>query len=98
MGKVVATALFTSVFTAVVVSAFWIWFYNFVPSSAATVERSGNIVAVVPPRAPPIIVSQQVEVGPAGLALPVVGIRPDQLTDTFTQARGQGRRHDALDI
>jgi murein DD-endopeptidase MepM/ murein hydrolase activator NlpD len=98
MGKVVATALFTSVFTAVVVSAFWIWFYNFVPTGAAAVERSGNILAVVPPRAPPVVVSQQVEVGPAGLALPVVGIKPEQLTDTFTQARGQGRRHDALDI
>lgn len=80
------------------VSAFWIWFYNFVPSKAAAVERSGNIVAVVPPHSAPVVVSQQVEVGPAGLAIPVVGIKANQLSDTFTQARGQGRRHDAIDI
>lgn len=31
--------------------------------------------------------------------LPVAGIRPDQLTDTFTAARGGGTRvHDAIDI
>jgi murein DD-endopeptidase MepM/ murein hydrolase activator NlpD len=98
MGKIAATALFTSVFTAVVVSAFWIWFYNFVPSSEASVLRSGNVVAVEAPHAAPVIVSQQVVVGPAGLALPVVGVKPEQLTDTFTQARGEGRRHDAIDI
>ena len=34
MGKIAATALFTFVFTAVVVSAFWIWFYNFAPAFA----------------------------------------------------------------
>jgi len=43
-------------------------------------------------------VSQQVIVGPSGLALPVVGIKSDQLSDTYDDARGQGRRHDAIDI
>ena len=33
--RIAATALFTAVFTAVLVSAFWIWFYNFVPSKPA---------------------------------------------------------------
>jgi murein DD-endopeptidase MepM/ murein hydrolase activator NlpD len=32
------------------------------------------------------------------LLLPVVGVKPSQLTDTFTQARAQGRTHDAIDI
>jgi murein DD-endopeptidase MepM/ murein hydrolase activator NlpD len=96
--KYAAVGLFSAVFAAVVTSAFWIWFYNFVPSGAAAVERSGNIVAVVPPRSAPVVVSQQVEVGPAGLAIPVVGVKANQLSDTFTQARGQGRRHDAIDI
>jgi len=82
----------------VLTSAFWIWFYNFVPSSAAAVERSGNIVAVIPPGAAPVVVSQHVEVGPAGLAIPVVGIKADQLSDTYDDARGQGRQHDAIDI
>jgi murein DD-endopeptidase MepM/ murein hydrolase activator NlpD len=35
---------------------------------------------------------------PSGLAIPVAGIRPEQLSDTFTQARAHGRPHDALDI
>ena len=98
MGKIAATALFTAVLTAVVTSAFWIWFYNVVPCTAPIVERSGNVVAVVPPKSAPVVVSQQVVVGPSGLALPVVGIKSDQLTDTFDAARSQGRRHDAIDI
>lgn len=33
------------------------------------------------------------------LVIPVSGIRPEQLTDTFSQARANGaRRHDAIDI
>jgi murein DD-endopeptidase MepM/ murein hydrolase activator NlpD len=98
MGKVGATALFTFVFTAVVVSAFWIWFYNAVPSKEPDVARTGNVVAVQAPDAAPIEVAQQVLVRPSGLALPVVGIKPEQLVDTYDAARGQGRRHDAIDI
>jgi murein DD-endopeptidase MepM/ murein hydrolase activator NlpD len=90
--------MFTAVFTAVVVSAFWIWFYNFVPASPPSVARSGNLVTVKPDKAPPVVVAEQVVVGPAGLAIPVTGIKPDQLTDTFDEARSQGRRHDAIDI
>ena len=66
--------MFTAVFTAVVVSAFWIWFYNFVPAPKPQVERSGTIVAVKPDKAAPVEIAQQVVVGPAGLALPVVGV------------------------
>ncbi len=33
-----------------------------------------------------------------GLVIPVVGIRPDQLTDTFAASRSEGRLHDAIDI
>jgi len=86
------------VLTAVIVSAFWIWFYNVVPSTAPEVARSGNVVAVKPCNAPPVEIAQQVVVGPSGLALPVVGIKPNQLVDTFDDARSQGRRHDAIDI
>jgi murein DD-endopeptidase MepM/ murein hydrolase activator NlpD len=35
--------------------------------------------------------------GPSGFAIPVVGVRPDQLVDTFQDARGN-RTHGALDI
>jgi peptidoglycan LD-endopeptidase LytH len=32
------------------------------------------------------------------LTIPVAGVRPDQLIDTFDQARSEGRVHDAIDI
>jgi len=94
MLKVIGTALLT----AFVTSMFWIWFYNFVPSKPPAVARSGPVVTVKPDNAPPVQVAEQVQVMPSGLALPVVGIKPDQLTDTFDAARSQGRRHDAIDI
>jgi murein DD-endopeptidase MepM/ murein hydrolase activator NlpD len=94
MLKVIGTALLT----AFVTSMFWIWFYNFVPSSPATVVRRGNIVAVKPDKAAPVEVAQQVVVSPTGLALPVVGIKATDLVDTYDAARGSGRRHDAIDI
>ncbi len=80
------------------VSAFWIWFYNFVHSAPPAVVRSGNVVTVKPDQAQPVTVAEQVVVGPSGLAIPVTGVKADQLTDTYDQARGQGRRHDAIDI
>jgi len=86
------------VFTAVVVSAFWIWFYSVVPKPGLEVARSGNIVAVKPKNAPPVEVAQQVVVGPAGLAIPVVGVKTADIIDTYDAARGSGRRHDANDI
>jgi murein DD-endopeptidase MepM/ murein hydrolase activator NlpD len=96
--KYAATALFAALFTAVVVSAFWIWFYSIAPQPAPQVARNGTIVAVKPQQAPPVEIAQQVVVGPAGLAIPVVGVKPDQLSDTFDDARSSGRRHDAIDI
>jgi murein DD-endopeptidase MepM/ murein hydrolase activator NlpD len=38
------------------------------------------------------------EAGAAPLQLPVIGISPEQLIDTYTQARSGGRTHDAIDI
>ena len=94
MLKVIGTALLTAFLT----SMFWIWFYNFVPSPRPTVARTGPVVTVQPQNAPPVVVAEQVQVAPSGLAIPVLGVKPDQLTDTFTQARANGRRHDAIDI
>jgi len=37
-------------------------------------------------------------VGRLNLIVPVAGVRPDQLTDTFDDARSEGRVHDAIDI
>ena len=37
-------------------------------------------------------------VQPAGLIIPVAGVTSEQLLDTFSAARGDGRVHDAIDI
>ena len=37
-------------------------------------------------------------VGTLKLIIPVTGVRPEQLQDTFTAARSEGRAHDAIDI
>lgn len=34
----------------------------------------------------------------SGLAIPVAGVRPEQLVDTFSASRSEGRFHDAIDI
>jgi murein DD-endopeptidase MepM/ murein hydrolase activator NlpD len=43
--------------------------------------------------------AQSIAVAPSGLAVPVDGIRPVELTDTYTQSRAGGARvHNAIDI
>lgn len=37
-------------------------------------------------------------VGQVELIIPVAGVKPDQLIDTFDEARTEGRLHDAIDI
>ena len=32
------------------------------------------------------------------MIVPVQGVKPDQLRDTFNEARSEGRKHDAIDI
>lgn len=94
MLKIIGTALLTAVAT----SFFWIWFYGTVSGPAPEVSRSGPVVTVQPANAPPVVVAEQVQVAPSGLAIPVVGVKAAQLQDTFDDARASGRRHDAIDI
>lgn len=49
-------------------------------------EREERMV----PAATPRVISKMV--------VPVAGVAQDQLVDTFTQSRGEGRPHDAIDI
>ena len=37
-------------------------------------------------------------IGQLNLIIPVAGVKPEQLLDTFTDARSEGRSHDAIDI
>ena len=60
------------------------------PAAAAT----PGVDAPVPPAVPPSSAAD----APTGLLLPVQGILPSQPRDTFTDARSEGRVHDAIDI
>jgi murein DD-endopeptidase MepM/ murein hydrolase activator NlpD len=87
--------------TAVLVSAFWIFHFGIAgsPPSEREVAASGEKITIDPKAQPPVTLAEGIWVGPAGLAVPVQGIRPGVLSDTFTQARAGGARtHDALDI
>jgi murein DD-endopeptidase MepM/ murein hydrolase activator NlpD len=93
--------LATAVVTAILTSAFWIFYFNIgsAPAGTGKVEASGDVAVVDPASGPPVAIAESVEVGPAGLAIPVAGISAAELTDTFTQARAGGARvHDAIDI
>ena len=90
----------TAIVTAILVSAFWLfWFGITRGDKSAEVTTSGEKVVVDPKGGPPVSVAEGVTVGPAGLAIPVAGVKPRDLVDTFTQARAGGARvHDAIDI
>lgn len=91
----------TAVVTAILVSAFWIFVFNIrgAPNGADGKVASSGDVATVDLGNRDIAVAEGVSVGPAGLAIPVVGVKPRELIDTFTQARAGGARvHDAIDI
>ncbi|WP_411833040.1 M23 family metallopeptidase [Pseudoxanthomonas mexicana] len=80
------------------------------PAGAAAATRAVRVAAPVaspaiasPAAAPPAPLPQSAPPGagstPAeALLVPVQGIAPSQLGDTFNDARSQGRRHDAIDI
>jgi len=92
----------TAVVTAVLTSAFWIFYFNIARPAdphPSEVTAAGEKVTINPPAQPPVTIAEGVTVGPAGLAIPVQGIKADQLVDTYTQARAGGARvHDAIDI
>ena len=94
--------LATIVITAILVSAFWIFYHGMstAPSGPnGKVAGKGDVAVVDPAKGSPVAVAESVEVGPAGLAIPVAGVKAAELMDTFTQARAGGARvHDAIDI
>jgi murein DD-endopeptidase MepM/ murein hydrolase activator NlpD len=52
----------------------------------------------LPPEPSPTPEPAESFVGQVNLIIPVAGVRPDQLIDTFDDARSEGRVHDAIDI
>ena len=80
-----------------------------IPDPAATREvpapdpppaPSRRDAAAKPISAPPVAVSPAIVPTPriTGLIVPVSGVAPSQLSDTFGDARGSERAHEALDI
>ncbi|HUE78085.1 MAG TPA: M23 family metallopeptidase [Sphingomicrobium sp.] len=89
----------TVVVTAILASAFWIFAYNIMNAPGDGLDAAGTVTWVNPQGGPPVSIAEGLVVGPTGLAIPVAGVQPDELIDTFTQARAGGaRRHDAIDI
>jgi murein DD-endopeptidase MepM/ murein hydrolase activator NlpD len=56
----------------------------------APVAAPADGLAPPPPDLPPL--------RPLALVIPVAGVKPAQLLDTYTDARGSGRSHEAIDI
>ena len=94
--KLFFSNLLTAVIVAALTSAFWIYAYGNRGAEQQTVEAAGD--SVVLPKAK-VEVAEGLVVGPAGLAIPVANVKPEQLVDTYSQARAGGVRvHDAIDI
>ena len=64
----------------------------------APVSTSGPVTKELSSAASPSMVESISSLHKHDLRIPVEGIEHDELHDTFTDARGIGRRHDAIDI
>jgi len=85
---IVAIIVVTAVLSSALTSAFWLYAFN-----------RGPIAPAAPPPAPDEPQRPAIVLGPGGLAVPVAGVRPEQLSDTYTQSRAGGARaHNAIDI
>jgi murein DD-endopeptidase MepM/ murein hydrolase activator NlpD len=92
----IVTHLVTAAVTAGVVSVYWAGVYGDRTTSGSAEPAPERAEKAVSTAAAP---AAGVVLGPTGLALPVAGIRPASLIDTYAQARAGGSRvHDAIDI
>jgi murein DD-endopeptidase MepM/ murein hydrolase activator NlpD len=82
--------ILTALISAAVTSAFWMIAFNYGPVSTPPVPRQAE------GQAPPT--RAELEIGPSGLAIPVSGIKPEALANTYQAARSGGRVHNAIDI
>lgn len=91
--KTVLTILVTALVTCLFTSLFWIAAYSGGDEDQEDARPRMREASTPPPS------TTRPVLGPSGLALPVAGVRPGELIDTFTQARAGGARvHDAIDI
>jgi len=70
-----------------------------VPPPAIAVVAAPVAAAPAAPAAPEVLpVAAVLDGVPVRLLIPVLGVKAASLVDTYDQARGAGRRHDAIDI
>ena len=62
------------------------------------VETVPALIQPVQPVVQQVTQTTQVTQIEQSLIIPVAGVRPDQLLDTFSDSRSEGRTHDAIDI
>lgn len=99
----IADRLLTIVVTATLTSAFWLVAGASIIERAASVSRiDGEATPAAEadaPRSARKPASLPAAVNRAGLLIPVAGIAPAELADTYTDSRGGGGRlHEAIDI
>lgn len=97
-----------AVISAAMTSAYWVIRYDLMGTQRVgmqpqpTSESAPPTQAATTPAAPAIKRTTMTPTTPiqtGALAIPVVGVKPAQLTDTFNDARERGARvHDAIDI
>ena len=66
--------------------------------SARVAPAPDDVPAADVPRGAEPADAPRLDVAPADLTIPVVGLTPADLVDTFDDARSEGRVHDAIDI
>ena len=96
----VGSNIVTAALVALLTTMFWVGRYGgdeAVPSRQPA-EMIVPPASSVPASAPWSSPASKLWLGPTGVAIPVVGVKPGELLDTFTQARSGGRIHDAIDI
>ncbi|MBA3007720.1 MAG: peptidoglycan DD-metalloendopeptidase family protein [Desulfocapsa sp.] len=71
------------------------WFSPAIPMDAA---NSPSLQSTTTAVTPVIVAPTSTESPSSPLLIPVVGIKASQLTDTYTDARSNGRIHDGIDI
>lgn len=97
--KIAAIVILTAVLSCAATSAFWLIAFN--GGGAAPARAVGRTEAPAAAPAATADTTQRTELvhGPTGLAIPVVGVKADELQDTYTQSRAGGARvHNAIDI
>jgi peptidoglycan LD-endopeptidase LytH len=92
------TALGYWIVLSVLVAAGWIFATN-IFNAPSPAEVTVSAPEPGPPRTDEQLRPGEVAIAPSGLAVPVDGVRPEELIDTYTQSRGGGSRvHNAIDI